>query len=188
MRKIRVYFDFICPYCYTAWAHFRQLRRDGIDLDIEWYGWEIHPDRRNDKPQHAFFTPEQEKEFAALGHPSGVNAATLRYIAPSYDALRLLCAAQEQHLTQEWIDRVFKGVYQEGQAMSDHDVLRAWADVIGLADADTVLTTTRYADTLAAHDAHCMDLALEYVPTVEGNDRIICSGILTYQDLYHALT
>ena len=188
MQNIRVYFDFVCPYCYTAWGHFRQLRRDGVDVNIEWYGWEIHPDWRGRDAKRAFFIPEQEAEFAALGKPSGVNAAGLRYTASSYDALRLLCAAEEQDLAREWVDRVFKGIRQEQQAMNDHDVLRAWADVIGLVGADDVLTTPKYADVIAAHDAHCMDIALEYVPTVEKDGRILLSGVLTYQDIYRALT
>ncbi len=187
MRNIRVYFDFVCPYCYTAWAHFGQLRRDGIALDIDWYGWEIHPDWRDRPARRAFFTPAQEEEFAALGKPSGVNATDLRYTASSYDALRLLCAAREQDLSDEWVARVFKGAYREQQPMNDPDVLRAWADVIGLVGADDILTTAKYADVIAAHDAHCMDIALEYVPTVEEDGRILLSGVLTYQDLYRAL-
>ena len=155
MSKIRIYFDFVCPYCYHAWGSLRKLQEQQ-DIRPEWYGWEI-------------------------------NATTAKWNASSFDALRLLELAQEQGKADDWVDRVYIGAYQEEGDMSDRVTLAKWAKEVGLSGAAEVLAGDQYADTLKKHDQHCMEIALEYVPTLEKDGKIIADGVLTYIDIEKAL-
>ena len=41
--KIIAYSDNICPFCYVGLKRIDKLKKE-IDFDIEWRGFEIHPD------------------------------------------------------------------------------------------------------------------------------------------------
>lgn len=181
MKKIRIYFDFYCPYCYHEWANLRLLEKEGITCEREWYAWEIRPDLQGQPAVPWEFTPEQHETFGQLGEKAGVTATTAKLRAASHDALRLHEAAVAQGLGEQWLDRVFRGVYQEGGDMSDHNTLLQWAADIGLAEADKVLAGDRYADILLAHDAHCMEIKLEHIPSLEEDGKLLASGVLTYE-------
>ena len=72
MSKIRVYFDFVCPYCYHAWGSLRKLQEQK-DLCLEWYGWEIHPEWRNRKAKEKYAGERAREQFAELGKEAGIN-------------------------------------------------------------------------------------------------------------------
>ena len=95
--------------------------------------------------------------------------------------------AQEQGKADDWVDRVYIGAYQEEGDMSDRATLAKWAKEVGLSGAAEVLAGDQYADTLKKHDQHCMEIALEYVPTLEKDGKIIADGVLTYTDIEKAL-
>lgn len=188
MRHIRVYFDFTCPFCYHEWANLRLLQRQGHDLDLEWYGWEIHPERQGKPTEPFVFDQERKNTFAELGKEAGVTAGNLSIQSASHDALRLLELAIEQGCADAWVDQVFRAVYEKGLDMSDTEHLRSWAASVGLTDAGAVLAGDQYRDVLLAHDQHCMTLPLEYVPTLEENGHIIATGVLTYEHTRDVLT
>ena len=71
--------------------------------------------------------------------------------------------------------------------MSDRATLAKWAEEVGLSGAAEVLVGEQYADTLKEHDRHCMEIALEYVTTLEKDGEIIADGVLTYTDIEKAL-
>lgn len=186
MSKIRVYFDFVCPYCYHAWGSLRKLQEQK-DICLEWYGWEIHPEWRNRKAKEKYAGEREREQFAELGKEAGINATTAKWNASSFDALRLLELAREQGKDDAWVDRVYTGAYQEEGDMSDRATLAKWAEEVGLSGAAEVLAGNQYADTLKKHDQHCMEIALEYVPTLEKDGEVIADGVLTYTDIEKAL-
>ncbi|MCI5836659.1 MAG: DsbA family protein [Veillonellaceae bacterium] len=186
MRKIRVYFDFVCPYCFHEWANIRHWQAEHAtreDLpEIEWYGWEIHPERQGQPATATQYTDADIEYFAALGEVPEVNATERRWNASSHAALRLLEEAKHQGKADAWVDRVFKGSFQEGADISDRETLLAWAYAISLANADDVLNDKRYADVLLDHDRHCAEIGLEYVPSLEENGEIRLAGVLHYEE------
>ncbi len=41
--KIKMYSDFICPFCYIGFEVFRKLKPE-FDLELDWRGFQIHPE------------------------------------------------------------------------------------------------------------------------------------------------
>lgn len=189
MKHIRVYFDFNCPYCYQEWANLRHLQHSGLlELAIEWYGWEIHPELQGPTATPMSWSPAHREMFGKLGQVTETNATSRALNASTHDALRLLEAAQEQHFADAWVDRVFRGYYEENANPADRATLLAWAEEIGLPNAAEVLDGDLYEDVLLAHDRHCQDIALEYVPSLEEHGKIIASGVLTYEHTQEVLS
>ncbi len=183
MKQFRVYFDFLCPFCYHEWANIRHMEAErGAAYDIEWYSWEMRPEFRGQPASSYGFPEEMRNQFAELGKKVGVNAADAKWRAASYDALRLLEEAKAQELQNEWVDRVFTGVYQEEADMSDQDTLRAWADEVGLKNAEEILNSDRYADVLQEHAEHCVEIGLELIPAIAKDGELLGSGVMTYDE------
>ena len=41
--QIKMYSDFICPFCYIGFEVFRKLKPE-FDLELDWRGFQIHPE------------------------------------------------------------------------------------------------------------------------------------------------
>ena len=126
MKKIRIYFDFGCPYCYLAWEYMKELRKTN-HWEEEWYSWEIHPDAAVKGVTYAdlqiVFTEERRNILNTLGADVKVRPGDNNYVFNTHMALQFLESAKEQKKEFLWIDRVYKAYFEEGRNVADREVL-----------------------------------------------------------------
>lgn len=44
MTNVKIFSDFGCPFCYITIGIVNRLRSEGLEFDVEWIPYEIHPD------------------------------------------------------------------------------------------------------------------------------------------------
>lgn len=183
MRNIRVYFDFSCPYCYNEFFFLKEAKKVQ-PIHVEYYSWEIHPEAPLegaviDYPGFA----EGRKKLNELGAPLGLTPGNMDKVYNTKKALQLLEEAISQGVQEAYIEAVFKAYFEEQVNVSDESVLFRIAEQVGLKGAKEVLSEGKYLDRILEHDTHCMDIKLEYVPTIEEDGKIILAGVLTLDDI-----
>lgn len=183
MRHIRVYFDFSCPYCYNEFFFLKEAKKK-TSINVEYYSWEIHPEAAVEGAviNYPGFA-EGRKRLNELGEPLGLTPGNMDKVYNTKKALQLLEEAIAQGVEEAYVEAVFKAYFEEQVNVSDDEVLFRIAKEVGLQDASKVLEEGRYLDRILEHDAHCMKMNLEYVPTIEENGKIILSGVLTLDDV-----
>lgn len=182
-RKLKIYFDFACPYCYNEWS-FMKTVRPTANIEEDYYSWEIHPDAPAEGAPISFPGWEQAVvKLNELGSSVGVQPGNMRKVFNTRKALQIFEEAKKQGLQLEYMDAVFNTYFVEQKNVSDDAVILAVAEKVGVKNAAEVLAEGRYLDVVAEHDAHCMEINLEFVPTIVENDKIILAGVLSLEDI-----
>lgn len=182
-RHIRIYFDFGCPFCYNEWMFMKKIRPQ-IDVEEEYYSWEIHPQASLEGEIANFPNRDKmAKKLNELGAAVGVQPGNMDRVFNTRKALQILEEAMKQGLTLEYIDAVYHAYWEEAKNVGQDEVILAIADAVGVKGAREVLAKGRYLDVIAAHDKHCMDMNLEYVPTIEEDGKIVLTGVLSLEDM-----
>ncbi|MDY3973288.1 MAG: DsbA family protein [Veillonella caviae] len=185
MRKIRVYFDFCCPYCYNEHEFLKVIKKETKEpIEVEYFSWEIHPDTALEGIDFNLSDPyEHQKKLNDLGKPVGATPGDMFKIYNTKKSLQILEEAIKQGVQEAYVDLVFQAYFVEQVNIADDAVILKIAEKAGVTGAKEVLAEGRYLDTILAHDDHCMKLGLEYVPTIEEDGKIILTGALTFDDM-----
>lgn len=194
MSSIKIVFDFCCPYCYLAWGFVRKLQQD-FTFDVEWMGWEIHPELPLEGRALADLMPtvdlqESGRRLNDLGAPVELVPGNNTFVPNTRLALQGLEFAKEHGKDQAWVDAVYQSHFTEQKNIGDMAVLLDIAESIGLSAGklSIALTTNQYQDTLLNHDRICAQNHIEWVPTVLVNDKKNLEGVLSYKDFTKFIT
>ncbi len=182
MRELTIYFDFACPFCYNEWSFMKEIRKMA-DIKEDYYSWEIHPDTPKEGMVNTYLTPEKEEAVNRLGEPVGIKAGRSKRTFNTKKALQILEEAKKQGLQFEYMDAVFRAYFEEVRNIAEDAVILDIANTVGVVGAADVLAEGRYLDTILEHDAHCMDIELEFVPTIYENGQKVMDGILTFDQV-----
>lgn len=184
--KIKIVFDFTCPYCYLAWGYLRKLQQD-YSFEVEWMSWEIQPNmpptgiRLSD-----FLSPESlvetQNSLNELGEPVALRPGDKTFSSNTRWALEALEFAKEYHKEQEWVDAVYQSSFVQRQDIGD---LHTLLDIAKSLELDTdklrsALENHVYYRVLLRNDQYCMEQRLEFVPTIYSGDKILLEGVLTF--------
>ncbi|TPG85654.1 DsbA family oxidoreductase [Brevibacillus laterosporus] len=177
--KIKVYSDYVCPFCFLAKAPFEEAI-EGKDVEVEWMPFELRPspslqlDPWNDPSKlsgwNSFIAPTAEKW--------GVNMK-LPHMSPhpyTHVAFEGYHFAKEQGMGTEYNNRVFKAFFQEEQNIGEIEVLVKLAGEIGLDEEGfkEALVTRKYKEVQEKARQHADEEAqIMAVPTfVIGEERL----------------
>ena len=96
----------------------------------------------------------------------------------TFDAHRLVHFANTQGLGDAMKERLFRAYFEQGQLMSDHEVLVTCATEVGLDETATreVLASGTYADEVRFDEAQARDNDFSAVPTFVVDGRFAVSG------------
>jgi len=144
-QPVRVYADYVCPFCYLGHAAFDQYCKQRKEpLEAEWHPFDLRsqqrrPDGSIDESvetgkDEAYFE-EAKKNVQRLADKYGVEMAQpLAKEVDSYSAQRVaLRAREEQPDSFEQFHRsVFDALWEEGTDISDPTVLASLAGEAGL--------------------------------------------------------
>ena len=133
--KIKVYSDYVCPFCYLAKHTFEEAIK-GKDVEVEWMPYELRP--------------EPQEKLDPINDPSKLILWE-KYINPAIDKLNINMKlpnvsphpytrlafegyhyAKKNGKAKEYNDRVFKAFFQEDKNIGEISVLKKLAKDIGL--------------------------------------------------------
>lgn len=150
-RKIEVYFDFTCPYCYEGLKEFEEILSKHKDVEPVWYPCEAHP-----RPEFA----EVHSDLAAQG---------------------MIYLQEKGLDTRKYKDLVYEAHFEKKVRIDDIELLAAFAEEAGAVREEIadLLTENRYADKVVANNQRVWgDLAFDAVPSYILDGKIAASKYL----------
>lgn len=149
--KIAMFSDFICPFCYVGFRTMRKLQRE-LDLELEWRGFEIHPERPPGgvPTERVYGPPDSEMRrglwarISSLAQAAGLTMKPPTLLANSHAALLAAEYAREvgADAGEAFEERVYHAYFVEGANIADLELLKRLAAEAGL-DPDAAAEATR---------------------------------------------
>lgn len=174
--KIRVWIDFVCPYCLLGEQLIREAT-DGLDVEIVWMPFELRP--------YPTPTLRPEDDYLPAAWKQGVYPAAERLGVPmrlptispqpyTRKAFLGLQYAVEHGRGDAYVDAVLRAFFQEDRDIGDTDVLKAILEGLGLEPQgfDAVLASPLHG---ARHDEALLEareVGIRAVPSVAVGDRL----------------
>lgn len=163
--KITMFSDIICPFCYIGFQTMQRLKPE-FDIEIDWRGFEIHPDwPATGMPAESFhseMSPQQRKavwdRISAMANAVGLEMNPPRTLYNSHAALAVCEYAREAGRSDQFEERIYRAYFTEDANIADVEVLKKLAADAGLdpAAAEAAIGSPAYElklnnNTLIAH-------------------------------------
>jgi predicted DsbA family dithiol-disulfide isomerase len=163
--KVTMFSDFICPFCYIGFETIRKIKPE-LDLEIEWRGFEIHPEfPASGIPAEKIYgavNSEARKaawgRISAMAQAAGIEMSPPRVLTNSHQALAVCEYAREVGRSEEFEERVYRAYFREGENIGDLEVLKKLGAEAGLdpGEVEQAAHSPKYElklknNTLAAH-------------------------------------
>ncbi|MDO8434275.1 MAG: DsbA family oxidoreductase [Candidatus Binatus sp.] len=171
--RLRMFSDFICPFCYIGFETVRKLRPEfGFELELR--GFQIHPEwpaeglplskhprMMDPQARRVIWTHIQE-----LAEAAGVTMKAPEVLANSRLALEAAEFARENGKGGAFDERVFRAYFSEGLNIGMQAVLGDLATDVGLdrSELDRALESRRYAEKLNRDTRLAHQLGVSGVP------------------------
>ena len=163
--KIKMYSDFICPFCYIGFEVFRKLKPE-FDLELDWRGFQIHPEWPAEGIAAAQWRNGMDADtrravwerIQAMAAAAGFQMKAPETLTNSRLALEAAEFAKEAGVGEAFEERVYRAYFYEGRNIGSQSVLAELAAEVGLSrdDFNVALESNRYSlrlknNALAAH-------------------------------------
>jgi len=144
-ESVRVYADYVCPFCYLGYASLDQYRdqREG-PIRVEWQPFDLRGGQRRpdgtvdesvDTGKDEAYFEEARRNVERLAEQYGVEMAQpLTEDVDSYDAQRVSLRVREQQPDsfEQFHRAVFDALWEDGRDIGDPDVLQGLGAEAGL--------------------------------------------------------
>lgn len=184
---IRVYSDYVCPYCFFAEAILEQVAK-GKDLLVEWMPFELRPAPQPTlKPEGEYLQRVWAQSVYPMAQQLGIPIVLPR-ISPqphTHFAFEGYQYAKAHGKACEYTHRMFTAFFQEELDIGDVGMLTKLAGELGLnrEDFQEALLTRRYRDLHRQALRHAYQEArISAVPTFVIGNRVI-RGLPAKEDL-----
>ena len=182
MRKIIVFSDYICPFCYIGKHRMEELAAEFV-LQSVWKPFEIHPEVPPEGvPIEHFPIPLLERletTVRALAGETGIQMKIPRKLSNSRLALVGGEVAREAERFEAYHEAVFQAYFQNEQDIGDVEVLARIAETIGLEREPFLhaLSEKRFLDSIEAVRREALSIGLTAVPSFVLVDSSVITGV-----------
>jgi predicted DsbA family dithiol-disulfide isomerase len=201
--EIDLYSDVVCPWCWIGKHRLQKaLEQAGLSSDVRWRfrAYELGP--RQQAPstvaQHLGekygVGPDEVKQMLSrvegLGPELGLHFDFTRAkTAQSFDAHRLVKAAEKEGKGPAMMERLHRAHFSEGQDISDAAVLESLALAVGLepAEAKRVIGSDAYGKEVDEDEARAASYEIRGVPFTIINGRVGVAGAQSVAAFVQAL-
>ncbi|WP_176081661.1 DsbA family oxidoreductase [Paraburkholderia tropica] len=184
--------DIACPWCAIGLSSLQRALAnlgDSVEARMTVHPFELNPDMGPDGESIVEYlgkkygrTPEQiaetQEAIRERGESVGFTFGPRTRIYNTFDAHRLLYWARLEGRQVSLKMALLRAYHGEGQDMSDHAVLVAVAQSVGLdaGKAREVLETGAYADEVRGEEQQAQAMGIQSVPAIVFNEQYLISG------------
>ena len=180
---VRLYSDYICPYCYVGLARARWLERE-YGAEVTWLPFDLHPEyppeglARETLDAKYGGAPWREGLIAMFEEEGLPASREITRVPNSMKALRMTELARAHGLLDEFHARLFDAYWARALDIGEDDVLTAEALAAGLPEDEIarVLRTNRYADEVQRHTTDLLNVGATGVPAFVIDERVLVPG------------
>jgi predicted DsbA family dithiol-disulfide isomerase len=136
--KIRMFSDYICPFCYLGKAIIDKLK-NRFDIELEHVGVEIHPETPIcgvDLRKYISETNEMYEHLRSRGKEYGLNFCGVRVLPNSRKSLIVGEYSRRIGKNEEFTDAIFKAYFEDCLDIGKDEVIIDLAKKIGLTKRD----------------------------------------------------
>ena len=189
--KIKVYSDYVCPFCIIAKKPFEEAIK-GKDVEIEWMPFELRPEGQPklDPINDASKLYLWDKSIRPISKSLDMNLDIPKVSPHPYTnlAFEAFHFAKEYKKENEFNDRVFKAFFYESQDIGDMNVIAQLAYEVGL-DKDLcldALKNRKYKKIQQDYLEHAYNEEINVVPTfMIGDSRL--EGVNSKEDFEYVI-
>jgi predicted DsbA family dithiol-disulfide isomerase len=191
MIQIKVYSDYVCPYCFYGEVVLERALSEIKNRDkvaVEWMPFELRPEPTPTlKPEDDYLQNVWRDSVYPMALQLGIDMK-LPHISPqpyTHLAFEGYQFAKEQGMGEVYTDRMFKAFFQEELNIGDIDVLTKLAGEIGLDNQEyrEALETRKYKAEHKQALKHAYEEAgVQAVPTFIIGNKVV-RGLLRQEDL-----
>jgi predicted DsbA family dithiol-disulfide isomerase len=187
---IKVYSDYVCPFCFIAETPLEQAIQ-GKDVEVEWMPFELRPYPQDTlRPEDDYLPRVWEQSVYPMATQYGVNLVLPR-VSPqphTHLAFEGFQYAKEQGKGNAYNHRMFAAFFQEQRNIGDVDELVTLAGEIGLNEAEfrEALESGQYEDTHHKALEHAVAADVTVVPTIVVGDTVL-RGVRSKEALEQAI-
>lgn len=192
--QIDIVSDVACPWCAIGYRRLEQAMAEletEMAFTTEWHAFQLNPDMPPEgEPILEHLTRKYGKsaeemqaaqsQIMAFAKELGLNfsMAQERRAQNTFDAHRLLAWAREQGRQTELNMALFDAYFGHAADTSDPKVLRRAAEAAGLPgdEADQILESDRYAETVRTEESRYKQAGVSSVPAFIVNGQYLISG------------
>lgn len=203
--RVDVWTDFICPWCYLGKRRLELALEQFAGraaVEIHWRSFQLDPEFPRDFSggvndllvnKYGMSRGEAEAIHARVTGLGAADGLVYRFDrcrpANTFDAHRLLQAANRGGLGAALQDRFMRAYFAEGVSLGDPSSLKALASEVGLdpAEGDSVLSSQAYADEVLADQRRAQELGYRGVPAFLFAQKVQVSGAQSPETLLAAL-
>ena len=186
--RVRVYSDFICPYCYVGLARARWLER-AYAAEVTWLPFDLHPEYppeglARETLDAKYGGPPWREGLIAMFKEEGLPASReITRVPNSMKALRITELARTHGRHDEVHERLFDAYWARALDIGEDDVLLDEALAAGLPEDEIrhVLRTNRYADDIQRHTTDLMNVGASGVPAFVVDERVLIPGAAAHE-------
>jgi predicted DsbA family dithiol-disulfide isomerase len=188
--KVTLYTDIVCPFCFIAEMSSVRRLQDEYDIELDWRGFELHPDTPPGGRRLADLFGEERSRamrdyLTRFAAEFGVTGMTFRDVMPSTRrALAVAEFAREQGRLHPFRAAAMEAAWRHGQDVEDPEVLAHCARAAGLDPVAAVeaFDEPRYLARVMTSGAEARRNGITGIPTVlVGTRRVV--GCQPYEAL-----
>ncbi|MGD6818588.1 DsbA family oxidoreductase [Metabacillus sp. 84] len=169
-KKLTIYSDFICPFCYIGKVNAERVQEMVPDLEIEWKEFELHPEGQPD-PGSPYMKQAQDsvnhlaEKYGIDMKPDVLTTVT----SDSRIAMMGLHYAEEKGKSAEYRNAVFHAYWIEGHDIGNLDVLGGVVSSLGMDESEFLeaLRQEKYLPAVLEEIEHAHKIGVQGVPTYE---------------------
>lgn len=192
MTNLKIFSDFGCPFCYITLGIVDRLRKDGLDFEVEWIPYQIHPDvpLKGESIEKIADNNQTKKMLLMLNriakpYDQVIYSDTMDTI---YNTKRALLAgeyAKTQGLFEEFALETFQTAFLHNKNIGEKEVIDQVAKNSGLNPdkMNQAIDSGRYNKILEIVKDLGDDFKVEEVPTFLINDKDTMINVRKYDDL-----
>ena len=178
--KIRMFSDYICPFCYLGKAIIDKLK-NRFDIELELVGIEIHPETPIcgvDLRKYISQTNEMYEHLRNRGREYGLNFCDVRVLPNSKRSLIVGEYSRKMGKNEEFTDTIFKAYFEDCLDIGNDEVIISLAKKIGMTkkDVENALEDPLLQKNYANNMAEAKKRNITGVPTFIINDEYTIVG------------
>ena len=178
---IRVWSDYICPFCYVGFARAQWLE-ETYGARIDWLPFSLHPEYPSEgipyEQLRAKYGDAAEAGVRRMVEEAGLELHERTHVPNTHRALVLAELARDRGKFDELHPRLFHAYWRDGHDIGDDDVLVEEARAVGL-DEDEVrdaLASDLNWDRVEASTKGLYEIGGSGVPAWLVDDRLVIPG------------
>lgn len=192
--KITIWSDFMCPFCYIGEAHLGEALQGfehKDEVDIEYKSFLLSPEAAHD-PNKDYYETFADMKGTSIEEARGmfenvVNMADNAGLVIDYDTAKFSSTipahhafqyAKEQGKGNEFFQRFYKAHFEEGELLSDEEVIGRLAEEVGV-DREQAIESTQnqsYTEKVNEDIQQAGQVGVQGVPFYVFNNKYAVSG------------